>query len=240
MGEPASARKRRRTMLQPLQVDDHHERMTDGWESNDCLSCYTLESAGVPALEATLAECRGQMIEAFTRFTVTLGSKDIWGRRMPWIQWHDEVVEAFEASVEAFENMRRVGCTLAKRCDYSKSEVGAECCYVCEGVCTGADARVQLLQAQGVYARVSPVPAGLRCPRSNEVMSDPVVGPRGTVEQRGPLRKAIQLARENSGMGKESGKKTYKFEVRASLACFFTVPTKFVLRPACTARRASG
>ena len=76
------------------------------------------------------------------------------------------------------------------------------------------------LQAQGMYTlaaaevpRVSPVPPQLRCPRSNEVMSDPVVSPQDVIEQRGPLRKAMQGAKTASGVVKHKTKKTYTFEV---------------------------
>ena len=78
------------------------------------------------------------------------------------------------------------------------------------------------LQAQGMYAmaavtdgpRVSPVPPQLRCPRSKQVMSDPVVGPHGVVVQRDDtLRKAMQSAKAASRVTGKKTKKMYLFEV---------------------------
>ena len=79
------------------------------------------------------------------------------------------------------------------------------------------------LQAQGMYAMaamtdgpcVSPVPPQLRCPRSKQVMSDPVVSPHGVVVQRDPLRKAMQTAKAASRVASKKTKKTYLFEVNA-------------------------
>lgn len=144
-------------------------------------------------------------------------------------------LNALKTGIEAIDNVRRVGAILAKRTDDQNADRMSQVTMSVSGhgtysLCSNAlvlRRTCPQLQAQGMYAMaavtdgpcVSPVPPELRCPRSKQVMSDPVVGPHGVVVQRDDtLRKAMQAAKAAGRVAGKKTKKTYLFEVSARKA----------------------
>ena len=77
-----------------LQVDDpdSSERMHDDWESNNCLSCYTLESAPVSTLQTTMSECQTEVVNTVAQFAEIIASDDeARGNGTQWLAWHEKV-----------------------------------------------------------------------------------------------------------------------------------------------------